>query len=196
MHRHCLQWKAEAAPCQPSLASTCIHGLGGIAGASRGLCARGRAACAALPRYVRDFVAAQRGRRALFRGNIQKLVDAVADFSCAGGALASSGRHRSDDANRSIFNTGHGVFWQSLARRDGRTCGLISIRKTSTFSRTSLARFTGRAAEAIKTFALRWGISLIPAGLILFALGFWVQWRRSVGNFAPSDVDQTKAHPK
>ncbi len=35
-----------------------------------------------------------------------------------------------------------------------------------------LARFTGRAAEAIKTFALRWGISLIPAGLILFALGF------------------------
>ena len=56
-----------------------------------------------------------------------------------------------------------------------------------------LARFTGRAVEAIKNFALRWGIGLMPAGLILFALGLWIQWRRSVGNFAPSGIDQTKA---
>ena len=56
-----------------------------------------------------------------------------------------------------------------------------------------LARFTGRAVEAIKNFALRWGISLMPAGLILFALGLWIQWRRSAGNFAPSSIDQTKA---
>ena len=35
----------------------------------------------------------------------------------------------------------------------------------------SLARFTGRPIEALKRYALRWGVLLIPAGLALFLLG-------------------------
>ena len=41
-----------------------------------------------------------------------------------------------------------------------------------------LARFTGRPIEALKTFALRWGVLLIPTGLALFVLGLSIGWWR------------------
>ena len=42
-----------------------------------------------------------------------------------------------------------------------------------------LARFTGRPVEALKDFALHWGVLLIPAGLALFLCGLMTQaWRR------------------
>lgn len=41
-----------------------------------------------------------------------------------------------------------------------------------------LARFTGRPIEALKTFALRWGMLLIPTGLALFLLGLSMGWWR------------------
>ncbi len=41
-----------------------------------------------------------------------------------------------------------------------------------------LARFTGRPIEALKTYALRWGVLLIPAGFTLFLVGLAMQLRR------------------
>lgn len=40
-----------------------------------------------------------------------------------------------------------------------------------------LAQFTGRPIEALKDFALRWGVLLIPIGLLLFASAVTLQWR-------------------
>jgi hypothetical protein len=41
-----------------------------------------------------------------------------------------------------------------------------------------LAQFTGRPIEALKDFALRWGVLLIPIGLALFLAGLMMQLRR------------------
>jgi hypothetical protein len=41
-----------------------------------------------------------------------------------------------------------------------------------------LARVTGRPIEALKDFALRWGVLLIPIGLALFLAGLMMQLRR------------------
>jgi hypothetical protein len=41
-----------------------------------------------------------------------------------------------------------------------------------------LAQFTGRPIEALKNFALQWGVLLIPAGLALFFVGLTMQLRR------------------
>lgn len=41
-----------------------------------------------------------------------------------------------------------------------------------------LARFTGRPIEALKTYALRWGVLLMPAGFTLFLVGLTMQLRR------------------
>lgn len=42
-----------------------------------------------------------------------------------------------------------------------------------------LARLTGRPIEALKNFALRWGVLLIPVGLALFFVGLTMQLRRA-----------------
>lgn len=42
-----------------------------------------------------------------------------------------------------------------------------------------LARLTGRPIEALKNFALRWGVLLIPIGLALFFVGLTMQLRRA-----------------
>jgi hypothetical protein len=39
-----------------------------------------------------------------------------------------------------------------------------------------LARFTGRPIQALKNYALRWGVLLIPAGLTFFLLGLTMRW--------------------
>ena len=41
-----------------------------------------------------------------------------------------------------------------------------------------LARFTGGPIEALKTYALRWGVLLIPTGLTFFLLGLTMRWLR------------------
>lgn len=50
-----------------------------------------------------------------------------------------------------------------------------------------LARFTGRPIEALKNYALRWGVLLIPAGLTLFLLGLTMRWWRDA-EISPSIV--------
>lgn len=41
-----------------------------------------------------------------------------------------------------------------------------------------LARITGRPVETLKTYALRWGVLLIPTGFTLFLVGLTMQLRR------------------
>lgn len=41
-----------------------------------------------------------------------------------------------------------------------------------------LARITGRPVETLKTYALRWGVLLIPTGFTLFLMGLTMQLRR------------------
>jgi hypothetical protein len=51
-----------------------------------------------------------------------------------------------------------------------------------------LARFTGRPIDALKTYALRWGVLLIPTGLTLFLLGLSIGWWRDVET--PPSIDR------
>jgi len=45
-----------------------------------------------------------------------------------------------------------------------------------------LAQYTGRPIETLKYYALRWGVLLMPAGLVLFLMGLTMQWRRETEN--------------
>lgn len=54
---------------------------------------------------------------------------------------------------------------------------LVGEESATRAQQRGVARFTGPAIAAIKSCLLRWGILLIPAGLLLFGLGIIVQRR-------------------
>jgi hypothetical protein len=49
-----------------------------------------------------------------------------------------------------------------------------------------LARFTGRPTKAFRNAMLRWGVLLMPAGLMLFLIAFAARLRRRESETAPS----------
>jgi hypothetical protein len=46
-----------------------------------------------------------------------------------------------------------------------------------------LARWTGRPIEILKNSTLRWGVLLIPAGLVLFLVGLTAQYSKREPEF-------------
>jgi len=57
---------------------------------------------------------------------------------------------------------------------------LVGQTSASRAQERGVARFTGRAVEAVKEYALRWAALLMAAGVSLFALGLTAQRRRFV----------------
>lgn len=56
---------------------------------------------------------------------------------------------------------------------------LVGAESAARAQQRGVARYTGHAVEAFKNLARRWGVILIPIGLLIFALSFWTQFRRA-----------------
>ncbi len=56
---------------------------------------------------------------------------------------------------------------------------LVGAASAARAQQRGVARYTGHAVEAFKNLARRWGVMLIPIGLLIFALSFGTQFRRA-----------------
>ena len=56
---------------------------------------------------------------------------------------------------------------------------LVGAASAARAQQRGVARYTGHAVETFKNLARRWGVVLIPIGLLIFALSFGTQFRRA-----------------